>query len=163
MKMREKRGYKGSVLDIAVVLLALACLLAVGVRWYGMRHAGKVKPLDTVHVVLYADDVDRFTAECIAPNNVLYRADNSVFGMLRTVEILEQPLSLVANGECYTGAWDPTRMCRLRLVVAVEGGFSEQAFLLDGRVPLSLNESLRLHTAYVELSCFTVAMEQITP
>ena len=58
---------------------------------------------------------------------------------------------------------DLAHLCRLRLVVAVEGGFSEQAFLLDGRVPLSLNESLRLHTAYVELSCFTVAMEQITP
>ena len=163
MKQNEKATRRGSMLDLFLILLALLCLCGLIGRWYLLSRAPDTGELASARVLLYADRADPLTAACLAEGDLLYREDGSLFGSVRTVQALPQPLFLIADGTAYSGTWDTEQTCRLQVEVLVEGRLSEGRFLHGGRIPLSRGELLRLYSSRVDLTFRAISVTPDVP
>lgn len=144
MRGRDERGGLG----IADGFLLLLLLLGVGgalFRAWDLHRGGGVET-ETLTVHLRWSGVEERTLACLEEGEILYTASGEVFGQVSEI-VSNSPTVEVKDGSLTVrGTLSEGSLRDADVTVEVEGRRSEGLLLLDGRVPLSVGETLRLYS-----------------
>ncbi len=150
MKKKKETGRHRSMLDLFLILMLTVCLVGGGVRAYGLR-TGVTPMEESILIELQSNGVDGQTAECLTVGELLYLQDGTVFGTVKEVKSLPLAVTLIANGSSYQGEWELSRRCRVQITVECAGSMRDGMFLLLGKTPMGVGETISLIGARSEL------------
>lgn len=143
---------RGSILDLFLILLLLACVLGVLLRWQELKKSDADPAVATYALTLRYEKVTPQTVDCLHVGDALYCADGTFFGTVKGIATAPTAVTLIEDGTVYTGEWEPSLYVDLTVTVEATGSMRETTFLHGGRIPMSVGERVALHSELVSLS-----------
>lgn len=157
--MKQKKGARGSLLDLFLIFLFLFCLLGVLFRRETLRRDEKVDGTTELLAVMEVSAIDPRMLDALSEGELLYRDSGEPFGVLIAIDASPTSITLIENGVAITGEWDPSVRCDLRLTVSFFGTEKEGRVLHGGTRPLSVGQSL---TCYSERAALQLRILQFS-
>ncbi len=176
MKTEEKNTKRwfrrGNVLDLAIILLLVAALVAIGYRYYQIRaeKAEIASAPDRARVTFEIKALSPTTAAMLERKDMVYLSDDSLFGKLvahpKTGE--ESPLLMtdaILNLRDQLGKYVSVTvpkdvLCDVTGILECNGITNDQGdFLINETMVLTPGQTLTLHTERVEFTLTITAIE----
>ena len=153
MRAKASRNRRnGSILDLFLIFLFLLCILGLLLRWHETQGEESNLSLSPYTLSVQMSGVSPGTVDCVEEGDALYTASGELFGYVR--EVLAEPaaVTLIADGEAWSGAWDPSILNDLTMEIEVMGVWREDVLLHGGRMPIAVGQTLSLRSEAVAFS-----------
>ena len=161
MKKEADAGERrGSILDLFFIFLFLLCIVGALLRWQELHRENTDIVLERFLLTAESEAVDARISECLTEGEILYTASGELFGKVRAVEAKPVQVTLLADGTYYSGSWDAEKRCRIEVEIEVEGVKNGEVLLRNGRIPLTVGQSVSL---YSERTALTLKLFKLTP
>lgn len=161
--MRDRAGHNkrnGSILDLFLIFLFLLCILGLLLRWHETQGEESNLSLSPYTLSARMSGVAPQTVDCVKEGGALYTASGELFGYVRGVLAEPAAVTLIADGEAWSGTWDPSVLNDLTLEIEVMGVWREEILLHGGRVPIAVGQMLSLRS---ETVAFSLKLYKMTP
>ncbi len=112
----------------------------------------------TATVTLMARELPYESMSCLDVGEMLYLADGSAWGRVTEIECLPAQVELLQSGIFYSGAWDATLICDLRVTVEVMGREQDGRFLRDGKYAVLRGSQTELYGMRMRLDAVVEAV-----
>lgn len=155
---RNRRN--GSILDLFLIFLFLLCILGLLLRWHELKGEESNLSLSAYTLTARMSGVSPQTVDCVEEGDALYTATGELFGYVSRVIADPAEVTLIADGEAWSGAWDSSILNDLTVEIEVMGVWREEILLHDGRKPLAVGQSLSLRS---ETVAFLLKLYKMTP
>ena len=157
---------RGNVLDILIVLLLVAALVAIGYRYYAHSGQGKSELLSYAEVSFEIKDAVYSLPSYVKVGDELYMEDGTYLGVLKDSSTDDDSTALYTSPATVIATDEDGNFVRIsyadhsRLdctgILSCRGTFeADGSFLLDGTMHLTPGSAIRVHT---ETASFTIAI-----
>ena len=161
MRAKASRNKQnGSILDLFLIFLFLLCILGLLLRWHELKSEESKLSLSPYTLSAHMSGVAPGTVDCVKEGDALYTASGELFGYVRGVLAEPAAVTLIADGEALSGAWDPSILNDLTLEIEVMGVWREAILLHGGRAPIAVGQTLFLRS---ETVAFALKLYKMTP
>lgn len=161
--MRQKKGTRGSLLDLFLIFLLLFCIFGTFLRHQSLHRDEEVNAITELRVEMLLQAVDPRMVGALSPGETLYRDSGEAFGVLVSIEQSATPITLIENGASVTGEWDERICCDLRLTVAFSGVEIDGRVLHSGTRPLSVGQSVICYSERAALQLKILRFLPVSP
>ena len=144
--MKQKKGTRGSLLDLFLIFLFLFCIFGAFLRHQSLHRDEEINAITELRAEMLLHAVDPRMIDALSPGETLYRESGEVFGVLVSVEQSATPIPLIENGVSFTGEWDKSICCDLRLTVVFSGVEADGRVLHSGTRPLSVGQNVSCYS-----------------
>lgn len=161
---------RGNVLDLLILLLLLAAIIAIGYRYYTLSEQGKSERLSDAVLSFEIKDAVFTLPSYINPEDVVYLADGTVLGTVQDNNGEDENTALYytaatvittdSDGNFIRVSYPDSSRVDCLGTLHCRGTFEQDgSFLLDGTTHLSPGQTLTLHT---ETATFTLTLTECT-
>lgn len=161
---------RGNVLDILIVLLLLAAIVAIGYRYYTLSGQGKSELLSYADISFEIKDAVYSLPTYVKTGDEVYMEDGTYLGVLKdnnsddeSTALYIEPASVIAtdeDGNLVRISYSDHSRLDCMGTLSCRGTFeADGSFLLDGTMHLTPGSAIRVHT---ETASFTMAITDCT-
>lgn len=161
---------RGNVLDLLIVLLVLAAIVAIGYRYYTLSEQGKSELLEDVALSFEIKDAVFTLPSYVTPEDVIYLSDGTQLGTVQDNNIEDENTALYYTAATVLTTDNDGNFIRVSYPdssrvdclgkLHCRGTFeADGSFLLDGTLHLTPGQSLTVHT---ETATFTMTLTECT-
>jgi hypothetical protein len=161
---------RGNVLDILIVLLLVAAIVAIGYRYYTLSGKGKSELLSYADISFEIKDAVYSLPAYVKTGDELYMEDGTYLGVLKdnntadeSTALYTEPASVIAtdeDGNLVRISYSDHSRLDCMGTLSCRGTFeADGSFLLDGTMHLTPGSAIRVHT---ETASFTMAITDCT-
>ena len=157
---------RGNVLDILIVLLLLAAIVAIGYRYYTLSGQGKSELLSYADISFEIKDAVYSLPTYVKTGDEVYMEDGTYLGVLKdnnsddeSTALYIEPASVIAtdeDGNLVRISYSDHSRLDCMGTLSCRGTFeADGSFLLDGTMHLTPGSAIRVHTETASFMAIT--------
>ncbi len=161
---------RGNVLDILILLLLVAAIVAIGYRYYMQSGQSKSAQISDAEISFEIRDAIFSLPSYMQVGDVVYREDGTPLGTLRDNDTVDENTALYVSAASVLTTDEDGNYIRITYpdssrvdcigTISCRGTFEEDgSFLLDGTTHVTPGSAIRLHT---ETASFTAVITACT-
>ncbi|MBQ7337793.1 MAG: hypothetical protein IJW40_04970 [Clostridia bacterium] len=161
---------RGNVLDLLILLLLVAAIIAIGYRYYTLSGQGKSELLSDAEISFEITDAVFTLPSYVQAGDALYMEDGTYLGVLQDNNAEDENTALYVSAATVITTDEDGNYIRISYpdssrvdcigTLLCRGTFEQDgSFLLDGTMHLTPGSAIRVHT---ETAAFTVAIISCT-